>query len=264
MKHLRSFVAACLIFGAAAGVADAQVGFRYRRQGKNYVLDIWYGGGYGYGYGYGYSPGFAYAHGNSSYSFGTNFHGGNAWRSAGYDAYYGTPYGHGYGPRYGTRSEYADYAASNVYRRGAQQGSPEHVRRLTVDKHLELGMRKWKVADYPGALASFKEAVGVDTSGGLAQVWMALALVATGDPRNADKAAESGLAALVVVQELRTVDLKSQFRDAKEQAKFSAALERSGPLAAALACAVLGDATRAKEKAAAAGSAGQRLMDYLK
>jgi len=287
-KH--ALAAAAILLGAAS-VADAQIGFSYERTGDNYRLRIngYWGGSSGYGYGYGgygyggyggtyggYSPGFTWSNGNSSFAFGTNFLGSNyGWPGTGYG--YGSTmvYGDGFGyssgwvlPRrayYGSPGgSYADYVAmSYTYaRRAAMHGVPEYVQRLTLSKHLEVGVKKFQWADYAGALASFKEAVGTDTSVGLAQVYMGIALVATGDFKNAEKALSSGIPA---APEFSAIDLKSMFKDAKEQAKFVAALDKAGHMANGLCHGLLGDKAKAKERASQCKCQGAaKLMEWLK
>jgi hypothetical protein len=268
-KHV--LAAAAIVF-ATASVADAQIGFSYERTGDNYRLRIggyWGGGysgygygGYGYGGGYygGYSPGFTWSNGNSSFAFGTNFLGSNyGWPGTGYGYGSTVVYGDGFGyssgwvlPRrayYGyPGGSYADYVAMSYTsaRRAAMHGVPEYVQRLTLSKHLETGVKKFQFADYAGALASFKEAVGTDTSAGLAQVYMGIALVATGDFKNAEKALSSGIPA---APEFGSVDLKAMFKDAKEQAKFVAALDKAGPMSGALGYGLLGDKAKARARA---------------
>jgi hypothetical protein len=224
---MKKTVMAGLILVAGAAVADAQVSFRYRRQGSNYTLDIWGGFGYGTGCGTGYAHGYGY--GYAGYAPGYVWRG---WNSS----YYGSG-GYAYYP-YARRARYdyeqdvqsaADFAAMRytATRRAQAHGAPEQVQRLTVARYIEAGVRKWRTGDTAGALALFKEAVGADTSNGLAQVYMGLALVATGDFKNAEKAMAGGLPSA----DLGAIDLKGMFRDAKEQSRFRAALEKAGPLA---------------------------------
>lgn len=258
---MKTVILAAVMVVVAASVADAQVDFRYRREGRNYRLDIRYSSG-GCGYGYGYGPrfsGFTYTTGGSSYYSGSGYYGGS---------YYGGAWGYASGARaytgwrpYSTGTGYADYVAMNyaAVRRAQVHGVPERLQRLALDRHIDAGMKRWQAADYAGALASFKEAVGTDTSSGLAQVCMGLALVAVGDARNAEKAVAGGIETL----DPSAIDLKAMFRDAKEHGRFSAALERVGPLTGALGWLLLGERDKARVRAADVQGPAAKHLDAL-
>jgi hypothetical protein len=160
---------------------------------------------------------------------------------------------------------YADHVAMNyaLVRRAQMHGVPERVQRLVLDRHVEAGLQRWRAADYAGALASFKEAVGIDTSDSTAQVCMGLALVAVGDFRNAEKAIAGGLEGPGF--DPAAVAFKAAFRDAKELGRFSAMLEKAGPLAGTLGWHLLGERDRSKARLAEVqGPGASRLAELTR
>jgi len=134
---------------------------------------------------------------------------------------------------------------------------------------LSEGRARWKAGDYAGALAGFKKAVANDLASGTARLHMALALLATGDEKNADKAVASAIGLVRGPEELADIKLDDLFRNAKERAKFEAKLvpsrDGTGNLAIALAQHLMG--MKAKAAALLGGlkdPAGAKLAALLK
>lgn len=115
---------------------------------------------------------------------------------------------------------------------------------------LREGRARWRAGDQAGALAAFKKAVANDLASGVARLHMALALLAAGDLRNADRAVESALAGLGGPDDVATLKLDELFRNAKEREKFEVKLftskDGAGALAVALAQHLLGMKEKAK------------------
>jgi hypothetical protein len=230
---------------AASAAAHAQIVITYTKQNKNSKLTVTYSGGYysgygGYGYGGGFgfsgggfygggsyggfAPGFIWSSGESSFAFGTNFLG-QDWRGypAGYGGYGTTYYGPGgYGTTYRIPT-YIDY--QRAY--GPRTGAAAEVGQMNVEKTLDAGLAKFKAGDYAGAVAAFKRVVVADFNNATAKLWMGLALAGSGDMKNAEKAVKAAVGGLAKEQIAR-VDLKSAFKDAKEQARYQAAAEKAG------------------------------------
>jgi tetratricopeptide (TPR) repeat protein len=107
------------------------------------------------------------------------------------------------------------------------------------DSALAEGRGLWKSGDYTGALACFKRAVASNLSNGSARLHMGLALLATGDLANADKAVASALVHLGGPDDVTAVNLEGSFRNPKERSKFESKLvparDGSGTLSVALA-----------------------------
>jgi len=120
---------------------------------------------------------------------------------------------------------------------------------------LESGRMTWRAGDEAGALDRFKKAVAADVKNGPAQIHMALALLAAGDGRNADRAVRSALDAVRGPGEIAGIDLAGCFRNAKALMKFIDRLDGvkdgAGTLTAALANHLLGRKDRAAAKLAA-------------
>ncbi len=115
---------------------------------------------------------------------------------------------------------------------------------------LREGRARWRAGDPVGALAAFKKAVANDLASGAARLHMALALLATGDLKNADKAVESALAGLGGPDDVASLRFDELFRNAKEREKFEAKLfpskDGAGTLAVSLAQHLLGMKEKAK------------------
>ena len=131
------------------------------------------------------------------------------------------------------------------------------------------GRARWRAGDFSGALASFKKAVAEDLSSGPPRLHMALALLATGDLKNADKALASALEIVRTPRELEALGFQEWFRNPKERAKFEDKLfparDGSGSVSVALAQHLLG----LKEKAVKTldgvqGPAAAKLTEWMR
>ncbi|HEY3226612.1 MAG TPA: hypothetical protein VGK61_06450, partial [Planctomycetota bacterium] len=67
---------------------------------------------------------------------------------------------------------------------GGRDEAPARPARVESEAAVGEGRARWRAGDTAGALESFKKAVSADLKYGPAQLHMALALVAAGDPRN--------------------------------------------------------------------------------
>ncbi len=240
---------------ASAAAAQAQVVITYTNENKNSKLTFTYSsgyysgyggygyGGYGGGYGGGYSPGFIYNSGGRTFTFGTNFLGDNWWGyPAGYGRYGTTYYGNG-GYGYGGSSYGARYRVPTYIDYQRPVGASREVGQMNVEKTGDAGLMKFKAGDYAGALAAFRKLVVHDFSSAGSKLWMALALAGTGDYKNAEKALRSASA---TNDQLNSVDLKAMMKDAKEQARFAAAVEKAGGVVAGFVLERLGEKEKAK------------------
>jgi len=137
---------------------------------------------------------------------------------------------------------------------GGRDAAPAPIARPRGESEsaLEDGRRAWKAGDAAGALDLFKKAVASDVKNGPAQLHMALALLAAGDGRNADRAVRSALDAVRGPEEIAAIDLAGCFRNAKALMKFIDRLDGvkdgAGTLTAALANHLLGRKDRAAAK----------------
>ena len=136
--------------------------------------------------------------------------------------------------------------------------------RVEAEAGVAEGRSRWRAGDLAGALDSFKQAVASDLRHGDAQLHMALALLVTGDPRNADKALISALELIRGPGDLARLQIDDFFRNAKARAKFEAkavpAADGAGSLTAALAQHLLGRPAKATELLkAVAGSPAEKL-----
>ena len=211
--------------------------------------------GYGLGGGFGY-PGYV-----SYYPVGFGYNGGGSPLAG---SFAGTPtdgaFYSGFGMySYGTmpglyggapyRSPYyrppnSDYYPGPMPSGGAADRMPE----LASSKEIEVGRLRFKAGDYKGALDEFRSAVVSDTSSGGAQAHFAIALVVTGDGRNADKA----LRAAVDRGALGKIDFTGLFAGEKERLRVMTSLSKvsgDGALSAAYALSVMGDAGPLKKLA---------------
>lgn len=121
--------------------------------------------------------------------------------------------------------------------------------RAEAEAAVQEGRARWRAGNASGALDSFKRAVAADLKYGPAQLHMALALLAAGDGRNADKAVASALDLVRAPEELAALKLDDLFRATKDRTKFESkiapAADGSGTLASALAHHLLGLKARA-------------------
>lgn len=212
----------------------------------------WGGGSLGYGYGYGWGYGGSYIVAGDGYGLYYSgpvygWSGGGSAVAPGVAAADPTP---GWGPwgAYGPyrRAWTAPVPSYSIPPRAAAR-APEAALPAGA---LEEGRRRFRLADYRGALDGFREAVVADGSDGAAEAHFALALAATGDHRNADKALRSALGHGFAGK----VDVASMAKDERERGKLAAALLRSPEtsLASAWALSALGrperlDALSAKD-----------------
>ena len=125
----------------------------------------------------------------------------------------------------------------------------EPTPKADAEAALIEGRALWKAADYEGALSSFKRAVAQDLKNPAARLHMGLALLITGDLKNADKAVASALDLLRAGDELPSLGIEP-FRNPKERARFEAKLfparDGTGTLTVALAQHLLGLKEKAK------------------
>lgn len=211
-------------------------GYTYGNSG--YLSGTGYSGGYssGWGYGRGCRPGFIVGYPG----FGTIWGGaGGYYGYGGYPGYWG---GEGYyGGPFGT----ATAAGPAMPAQPAVDRSP----RMTASRELEEGRRRFRAADYRGAVDSFRSAVVATTDDPVVQAWFAVSLIAAGDGRNADKALRSAAASGLPSGAL---SLEGLFRDEKERVRMIVALAKAGPegsLAAAYALSLAGEPVRLKQLA---------------
>lgn len=242
----KMILAAALVAGMAA-VAEAQVKVESaKQQQKNSTLRITRGDPYPYGFS-GFGPGFVVPFAGGMLSYG---------HSLGYWPGYGYPYGgYGYGSLYGPGYGYSRYEGP-LYPRpytvtdhpplpANPRGPADRAPGLSIDKAIEEGRRRFKSTDYFTAVSEFRKAVVADPSNGLALGWFALALAATRDYKNADKALRSDDPRL-------EVDAKSVFRDDKERERVFSEFSKvvgEGALAVAWVHALAGDPAKLQKLA---------------
>ena len=132
---------------------------------------------------------------------------------------------------------------------GGRDEAPPRTPRVESEAAISEGRARWRAGDAAGALESFKKAVSADLKYGPAQLHMALALVAAGDLRNADKAVRSALDILRGADEVSALKIDDLFRTPKERARFEAKLtvgtDGTGSLAVALAHHLMGRKAKA-------------------
>jgi tetratricopeptide (TPR) repeat protein len=132
---------------------------------------------------------------------------------------------------------------------GGRDEAPARPARVESEAAVGEGRARWRAGDTAGALESFKKAVSADLKYGPAQLHMALALVAAGDSRNADKAVRSALDILRGADEISALKLEELFRTPKDRTRFEAKLavgaDGTGSLALALAHHLLGRKAKA-------------------
>jgi len=113
---------------------------------------------------------------------------------------------------------------------------------------------------------SFREAFLADTESGMAQLCLGLALSASGDRRNADKALRGAFASLKPDEAL-SMDFAGWFRDVQERQRLESALEKAsdGRLAAGVVAFLLGRKDIAKSELSKVKDdpAARKLLDHL-
>jgi len=132
---------------------------------------------------------------------------------------------------------------------GGRDEAPAPTPRVESEAAVVEGRAHWRAGETGAALDSFKKAVSADVKYGSAQLHMALALVAAGDLRNADKAVRSALDLVRGPEDISALKLDDLFRSPKEKARFEAKLtvgaDGTGSLAVALAHHLMGRKAKA-------------------
>jgi hypothetical protein len=218
-----------------------------------------YGGAYGtnYGYNYGSVPGYGYGTGYSApyynWGWGTGCRPGfivgyPGWGSC-WGGYYGGGYYGGYPGYYGGEG----YHQPSYPAAGVAGPSPAPAPRQTPEaaslREIQEGQRRFRLGDYRGAVDSFRSAVVASPDSPLAQAWFAVALIAVGESRNADKALRAASAGGLAPGAL---SLDGLFRDDKERVRMIVALAKvtgEGSLAASYALSIAGEPVRLKQLA---------------
>lgn len=253
---MKKFVLAGALLVAMAAAAQAQASFEYERRTRNWSLRVTYSSPYVFGYDYYSCSPFGFGgvgygtYGGWSYGYpgGSAF---NPYAGGVYYNYWNGPLAPIY-PGY-VRPAMID-TSPPVRARGTADRSPE----LLVSKNIDEGRRRFRAADYHGAVAEFREAVAADTASASAQAYFALALGAVGDFRNADKSLRGAVQQGAVPK----IALKEMFRDDKERSKVLAVLGKApadASLTPAYAHALLGDPDRLT-KLAEKDSAAKKLL----
>jgi hypothetical protein len=242
-----------------AVAAEAQINLQYTRQTSNSTLSISYSSGVGYGYGFGYGYGYGYG----PYGFSrTSYSAGIFGADGGYSIVSGGPglgdssWVGGYSPYAGLGGGYSyphhrfrrPFLGSDFTLPVAASPLPDSNGELPSVKEIEEGRRRFKAADYRGAVDLFRQAVVLDTSSGLAQAWFSLGLAVTGDYRNAEKA----LRAAADRAPFGALHLREAFRDEKERSRVVLQLSKvtgEGSLSAAYALWSAGEPERLKQLA---------------
>ena len=147
---------------------------------------------------------------------------------------------YGYSPFAKTSSAWTGWPYYAHGRDEAPKGAPKAESEAAMNE----GRARWKGGDGAGALACFKKAVAEDLTNGAARLHMALALLVSGDLKNADKAVTSAVAIVRHPDELSALRFTELFRNEKERGKFEDKLmparDGSGSLVVALAQHLLG------------------------
>ncbi|HVR83303.1 MAG TPA: hypothetical protein VMU54_03270 [Planctomycetota bacterium] len=229
----------------------ASPGYGWGNGSSGYLQGTGYGGGYGSGYGYGYGTGGVWGGGISPGSNLGYLGFGSLW--GGYGGYYGGYGGGGYsypgtwpGEGYFGRPHAATATAGPT---PPLQPAIDRTPQAMSLRDIEEGRRRFRMADYRGAVDSFRSAVAATTDSPVAQAWFAVSLVALGEGRNADKALRS---AVLSGLPPASVSLDGLFRDEKEKVRLIVALAKvgtDGSLAAAYALSLAGEPVRLKQLA---------------
>lgn len=222
---MKKSLLAGVLLAFLAVAAEAQVYIEYNRQNRHGALRIVYRGGYGWGYGYGF-PGRYGTFSFNPYGYRLGYADVGGW-------YGGSAYSWYEGPAYLYWAPYTVLDHPWPPRRAAvadedRSTSPAFM----VALGIEEGRRRFRRADYRGAVEAFREAVTADFDAAAPKAWFALALVVTGDLRNADKS----LRAAADRAPFGEIDLRGMFLDERERARVLRILARAaegGSLAAA-------------------------------
>lgn len=191
--------------------------------------------GYGGGWFGGPRPGFIAGYPG----FGTAWSGAGSYYGTGaYGAFPGTGWGEGY---YGRHT----FPAAGVA--GPLAPSVDRTPSGTAWREIEEGRRRFRTGDYRSALDAFRSAVVATPDNPVAQAWFAVALIAAGEGKNADKAIRAAAAGGLAPGAL---SLEGLFRDEKERVRVIVALAKvgvDGGLAAAYALSLAGEPVRLKQ-----------------
>jgi hypothetical protein len=191
--------------------------------------------GYGGGWIGGYRPGLIAGYPG----FGTAWSGTGGYYGAGY---YGGYPGYGWGEgHYGRPTPPAAGVA------GPNAPSIDRTPSGTASREIEEGRRRFRTGDYRSALDAFRSAVVATPDNPVAQAWFAVALIAAGEGKNADKAIRAAAAGGLAPGAL---SLDGLFRDEKERVRVIVALAKvgtEGGLAAAYALSLAGEPVRLKQ-----------------
>ncbi|HZE95630.1 MAG TPA: hypothetical protein VE981_01255 [Planctomycetota bacterium] len=210
-----------------------------------------WGGGYGSGYatgtGYGWSPASGWGYGGGCRpGFITGYPGfGAVW--AGYRSGWGGYYG-GYG-YYGRDPWFGMPSAEATVAGPATAPAVDRSPGVAAVREMQEGRRRFHAGDYRGALDSFRSGVVATPDDAVAQAWFAVALMAAGDGRNADKALRAAAAAGLRPGSL---SLDGVFRDDKERVRMIVAFAKQGgdgSLAASYALSLAGEPVRLRQLA---------------
>ncbi len=170
---------------------------------------------------------------------------GTVWGGAG--GYYGTG---GYGGFPGTGWGERYYGRPVPPAAGVAGPLPPSIDRAPsgiASREIEEGRRRFRTADYRGALDGFRSAVAATPDDPVAQAWFAVALIAAGEGKNADKAIRAAAAGGLAPGAL---SLDGLFRDEKERVRVIVSLAKVGPeggLAAAYALSLAGEPVRLRQ-----------------
>lgn len=244
--------------------AEAQVTFEYQRRTRNSSLSVTFSGGYYSAYGYGGYGGYGFGYTGGAFSYyaaGSGVPVNGMPMNAPYPLYppegtfysgyglysYGNPTGLYGGAAY--RSPYGRPPVGDYWPGPARSGGvADRMHELASSKEIEVGRLRFKAGDYKGAVDEFRSAVVADTASAAAQAHFAVALIVTGDGKNADKA----LRAAADRAPFGKVDFSDLFAGEKERTRVMAALGKvsgDGAFAAAYALSVMGDGERLKKLA---------------
>lgn len=244
---MKTFALALLALGSIAAPAFAQDrGSGSSRRSNGYQGGAGYGSSGGVMSGTGYAPGY-----NPGWGYGGGCRPGFGYPGFGTGSYfgYGGYYGGSYGGYYGYEGEGylgVPNASATVAGPAPQPALPRSPLAVS-SREIEEGRRRFRSADYKGAVDSFRAAVVAATEYPVAQAWFAVALIAAGDGRNADKAIRSAAASGLPPGAL---SLDGLFRDEKERVRLIVALAKTGTeggLAAAYALSLAGEPVRLKQ-----------------
>ena len=183
-----------------------------------------------------WSPGYGW--GPSAYGYpGWGYWGGEGW------GYSGPSYGLYGGWARRTPTYIFRPAPNSAYYPGPASSSKPVSDGTGIDRDLEAGRRLFRLGDYRSALDAFRAAVTASSDHPSALAHFALALIVSGDGRNADKALRKAAGSPASSQ----VAAAGLVKDERERQRLTALLSRiggEGALSAAWVLAQLGDPSR--------------------